>query len=63
LHALMERPGAVLSRSQLEERLYAWNSEVQSNAVEFIIHNVRKKIGVDVIENVRGVGWRISVTP
>ena len=63
LHALLERPGAVLSRTQLEEHIYAWDDAVESNAVEFIIHNVRKKLGVSVIENVRGVGWRIGGSP
>lgn len=63
LHALLERPGAVLSRAQLEERLYAWSSTVESNAVEFIIHSVRKKLGAATIENVRGVGWRIGAAP
>ena len=60
LRALLERPGAVLSRAQLEERLYAWNDAVESNAVEFIIHSVRKKLDPSIIENVRGVGWRIG---
>lgn len=60
LHALLEHPGAVLSRTQIEERLYAWNEAVQSNAIEFIIHSVRRKLGQDVIENVRGVGWHIG---
>ena len=63
LHALLERPGAVLSRAQLEERLYAWTTSVESNAVEFIIHSVRKRLGATVIENIRGVGWRIGVKP
>jgi two-component system response regulator QseB len=60
LLALLDRPGAVLSRRQLEERLYAWNDAVESNAVEFIIHGVRKKLGAAMIENVRGLGWRIG---
>lgn len=60
LWALIEQPGAVLSRAQLEERLYGWNDAVESNAVEFIIHAVRKKVGGDTIENVRGVGWRLK---
>jgi DNA-binding response OmpR family regulator len=60
LHALLERPGQLLSRAQLEERLYAWNSAVESNAIEFIIHGVRRKLGHGWIENVRGVGWRIG---
>jgi two-component system OmpR family response regulator len=63
LHALLERPGTVLSRAQLEERLYGWNSSVESNAVEFMIHSVRRKLGAGIIENVRGVGWRIGANP
>jgi two-component system response regulator QseB len=61
LHTLMDRPGMVLSRRQLEERLYAWHETVDSNAVEFIIHGVRRKLGASVIENVRGLGWRLGV--
>ena len=60
LFALMERPGAVLSRTQLEEHLYSWSAAVESNAVEFLIHGVRKKLGVDIIQNVRGLGWRVA---
>jgi two-component system response regulator QseB len=60
LRALLERPGAVLSRSQIEERLYGWDDSIQSNAIEFTIHSLRKKLGAAVIENVRGVGWRIG---
>lgn len=60
MHALLERPGAILSRSQLEERIYAWGDEVSSNAVEVLIHGIRKKLGHDVIRNVRGLGWRIA---
>ncbi|HZO21492.1 MAG TPA: response regulator transcription factor [Steroidobacteraceae bacterium] len=60
LRALLERPGAVLSRSQLEERLYGWEDSVHSNAVEFTIHSLRRKLGAAAIENVRGVGWRLS---
>jgi two-component system response regulator QseB len=60
LRALMERPGAVLSRAQLEERLYGWDESVQSNAIEFVIHGLRKKLGSTIIENVRGVGWRMG---
>jgi len=57
--ALTERPGIVLSRSQLEDRLYGWGEEVGSNAVEVHIHNLRRKLGEDVIRNVRGVGYTI----
>lgn len=60
LVALMERPGAVLSRSQLEEKVYGWNEEIESNAVEVHIHNLRKKLGSDFIRNVRGVGYMIA---
>jgi two-component system response regulator QseB len=59
LRALMERPGAVLSRAQIEERLYGWDESVQSNAIEVVIHGLRKKLGSEIIENVRGVGWRM----
>ena len=60
LQALMLRPGAILSRSELEERMYGWGEEVESNAVEFLIHALRKKLGSEVIKNVRGVGWMVS---
>lgn len=60
LQALLVRPGAILSRSDLEDRIYGWGEEVESNAVEFLIHALRKKLGADVIKNVRGVGWRVS---
>ena len=60
LYALMLRPGAILSRAELEERIYGWNEEVESNAVEFLIHSLRKKLGSDAIKNVRGVGWMVA---
>ncbi|OOG57569.1 response regulator transcription factor [Polaromonas sp. C04] len=60
LQALLVRPGAILSRSELEDRIYGWGEEVESNAVEFLIHSLRKKLGSDVIKNVRGVGWMVS---
>jgi two-component system response regulator QseB len=59
LHALLEKPGAVLSRTQLEERLYGWDREIASNAVDVHLHNLRKKLGSEVIVNVRGVGFRV----
>lgn len=59
VEALMLRPGAILSRAQLEERMYGWGEEVESNAVEVHIHGVRRKLGADFIRNVRGVGWFI----
>ena len=58
----MERPDAVLSRAQLEERLYGWNEPVGSNAVEVHIHHLRRKLGDGVIRNVRGVGYRFVVS-
>lgn len=60
MQALIERSGAILSRGQLEERLYGWGEEVESNAVEVLIHGVRKKFGKDVIRNVRGAGWMVA---
>ncbi len=60
LEALIERPGAVLSRTQLEDRLYGWGEEVASNAVEVHIHNLRKKLGENVIQTVRGVGYTLK---
>lgn len=63
LQALLTRPGAILSRGQLEERRYGWGQEVESNAVEFLIHSLRKKLGGQVIKNVRGAGWRVDRNP
>jgi two-component system, OmpR family, response regulator QseB len=60
LLALMERPQAVLSRVQLEERLYGWDEEVASNAVEVHIHHLRKKLGERFIHTVRGLGYTLS---
>jgi len=60
LQALLIRPGAILSRSDLEDRIYGWGNEVESNAVEFLIHALRRKLGSHVIKNVRGMGWMVS---
>ena len=60
LHALLLRPGSILTRDELEERIYGWNEEVESNAVDFLIHAVRKKLGANVIKNVRGAGWMVE---
>ena len=59
MHALIERPGRILSRGQLEERIYGWGEEVQSNAVDVLIHSIRRKFGKSVILNVRGAGWML----
>jgi len=60
LAALLERPGATLSRAQLEERLYGWGEEVASNSIEVHVHNLRKKLGEGAIRTVRGVGYSIA---
>jgi two-component system OmpR family response regulator len=60
LHALLLRPGTILTKAELEERIYGWNEEVESNAVDFLIHGVRKKLGADIIKNVRGAGWMVG---
>ncbi len=60
LEALIDRAGAILSRAQLEQRLYGWNEEVDSNAVEVHIYNLRKKLGRDLIRNVRGIGYMLA---
>ena len=59
LEPLIARPGMVLSRAQLEEKLYGWKDEVSSNAVEVYIHGLRRKLGTDLIRNVRGVGYMV----
>lgn len=63
LHIFMEKPGAPLSRSQLEDRLYGWGEEVESNAVEVYIHGLRQKLGSHWIVNIRGIGYMIPKQP
>ena len=60
LLALAERAGSVVSRSQLEEKLYGWNEPVGSNAIEVHIHNLRRKLGESMIRNVRGLGYTLE---
>ena len=60
LQALMTRPGIIHSRADLEDKIYAWGDEVESNAIDFLIYALRKKIGKEHIKNVRGVGWLVS---
>lgn len=60
LQTFMLTPDKVLSKNQLEDSLYGWGMEVESNAIEFLIHSLRKKIGQDRIKNVRGMGWYIA---
>ncbi|MHB1677229.1 MAG: response regulator transcription factor [Sulfuriferula sp.] len=59
LRTLLQRPGTLFSRNNLEERIYGWGEEVESNAVEVLIHGLRKKLGADAIKNVRGAGWMV----
>jgi len=60
LRALVDRPGQILSKPQLEERLYGWQEEIESNAIEVHIHNLRTKLGPGIVETVRGVGYRLA---
>ena len=60
LQALMLHPGQIYSRSELEDKVYGWGEEVESNAIDFLIHALRKKIGKEHIKNIRGVGWMVS---
>jgi two-component system OmpR family response regulator len=60
VHALLERPGRILSRAQIEERIYGWGEEVESNAVDVLIHSIRRKFGKGVILNLRGAGWMVA---
>ena len=60
LAALLERPGAALSKAQLEERIYKWGDEVESNAVEVHVHHLRRKLGADTIRTIRGVGYALA---
>jgi two-component system, OmpR family, response regulator QseB len=63
LEALLLRPGALLSRAQIEDRLYGWGDAIESNAVSVYIHQLRKKLGADFIQNVRGVGYCVAPLP
>jgi DNA-binding response OmpR family regulator len=59
LELLLVRPGVILSRTQIESRIFGWGEEIGSNAVEVYIHGLRRKLGTDLIQNVRGVGYLI----
>ena len=60
LHTLVETPGTIWSKQRLEERIYGWNQEVESNAVEVLIHYIRRRFGKDIIKNIRGAGWKVE---
>lgn len=62
LAALLDPPGRVMSKSLLEQKLYGWNEEVESNTVDVYVHRLRKKLGADFIRNVRGVGYLVPLT-
>jgi len=57
LQVLLERPGAIVSRAQLEDRLYGWGEELESNAISVYMHQLRKKLGDDLLHTVRGLGY------
>jgi two-component system OmpR family response regulator len=59
LEPLLARPGTVLSRTQIEEKLYGWKDDISSNAVEVYVHGLRKKLGNDIIQTVRGLGYLV----
>jgi DNA-binding response OmpR family regulator len=60
LHALMRNSGRVLSREQLEQQMYSWGHEVESNTIEVHIHHLRRKLGTELIQTVRGVGYTVQ---
>ncbi len=61
--AFVQRPGALLSKGQIEERLYSFDAEVESNTIEVYIGRIRRKLGHDLIETVRGMGYRLAQKP
>ena len=61
LRALLDTPGAIVSRDQMEEKMYGWNEELESNAIDVYIYHLRKKLGADFIKNVRGVGYKLAM--
>lgn len=62
LHSLVLTPGRIFSREELEEKVYGWDEEVSSNAIEFLIHSLRRKMDKSAIKNVRGLGWMVPKT-
>lgn len=62
LHSLLMTPGRLYCREELEEKVYGWDEEINSNAIEFLIHSLRKKTDKSAIKNVRGLGWMVPKT-
>ena len=60
LRALLDTPGSVVSKARLEDKIYGWGDEVESNAIDVHIHHLRKKLGTGFIKNVRGVGYKVA---
>lgn len=60
LRALAERPGAILSKAQIEEKLYGWDDPIESNVIDVLIHHIRRRFDKDIIRNIRGAGWMIG---
>ncbi|MYM98538.1 response regulator [Duganella vulcania] len=60
LRALLDVPGSVVSKAQLEEKIYGWGEEIESNTIDVYIHHLRKKLGSEFIKNVRGVGYKLA---
>ena len=63
LELLLQRPGAVLTRAQLEDRIYGWGEEIESNAISVYVHQLRRKLGQDFIRSMRGVGYFLAPAP
>ena len=60
LRALLDQPGSVVSKAQLEDKIYGWGQEIGSNTIDVYVHHLRKKLGADFIKNVRGVGYKLA---
>jgi two-component system OmpR family response regulator len=59
MRVLMQRPGRIFSRAQIEQQIYGWGEEVESNAVDVLIHSIRKRFDKEIIRNIRGAGWMV----
>ncbi|HWD97577.1 MAG TPA: winged helix-turn-helix domain-containing protein, partial [Bryobacteraceae bacterium] len=63
MRVLMLRPGNIVSRAQIEQQIYGWGEEVESNAVDVLIHSIRKRFDKEIVRNVRGAGWMVVRDP